>query len=233
MPLPEIDEESKGLLRRIVERQAFRQMMLEKIRGHGLKFVPEIDAQILLAQDIVHSLRVMQQIELYYSEIGGSDLVLAVRDKMERIPYPGSRLELSICLALCDRAERVVAESYVESSSSEFAAIALSILAMDRTSTRQAEELFKGFCSEPGNHHAAQQMFQRWLAITIQAMGRPGTQGDQRAAALGLRRQRCGDSLRQYLEELKPLIASCGLQMPSAAVMGVDLPKELAGLAGS
>ena len=232
MPPLEIDEESKGLLRRIVERQAYRQMMLEKIRGHGLKFVPEIDAQILLAQDIVHSLRVMQQIELYYSEIGGSDLVLSVRDKMERIPYPGSRLELSICLALCDRAERVVAESYVESSSSEFAAIALSILAMDRTSTRAGEELFKGFCSEPGNRHAAQQMFQRWLTITIQAMGRPGTQGDERAFALGLRRQRCGDSLRQYLEELKPLIASCQLEMPSAAAMGVELPKELAGLAG-
>ena len=62
MPQLDIDEESKGLLRRIVERQAFRQMMLERIRGHGLKFVPEIDGQILLAQDIVHSLRVMQQI---------------------------------------------------------------------------------------------------------------------------------------------------------------------------
>jgi 1,2-phenylacetyl-CoA epoxidase catalytic subunit len=232
MPLHELDEESKSLLRRIVERQAYRQMMIEKIRGHGLKFVPEIDAQILLAQDIVHSLQLMQQIELVYSQLGGNDLVTATRDKMERIPYPASRLELSICLALCDRAERVAAESYVDSRSSEFAQIALSILAMDRTSTRQAEELFKGFCSESGNHHAAQQMFQRWLAITIQAMGRPGTQGDVRAAALGLRKQRCGDSLRQYLEELKPLIASCGLQMPSAAAMGVELPKELAGLAG-
>ncbi len=233
MPAPELDEESKGLLRRIVERQAYRQMMIEKIRGHGLKFVPEIDAQILLAQDIVHSLRVMQQIEFCYAEIGGDDLVTAVRDKMERIPYPASRLELAICLALCDRAERVAAESYVDSRSSEFAAIALSILAMDRTSTRQGEELFKGFCAESGNRHAAQQMFQRWLSITIQAMGRPGTQGDERAFALGLRRQKCADSLRMYVEELKPLMASCHLVLPSAAAMGVELPKELAGQMGS
>ena len=109
MPIHELDEESKCLLRRIVERQAYRQMMIEKIRGHGLKFVPEIDAQILLAQDIVHSLQLMLQIELLYSQIGGSDLVTAVRDKMERVPYPASRLELAICLALCDRAERVAA----------------------------------------------------------------------------------------------------------------------------
>jgi hypothetical protein len=233
MPIQELDEESKGLLRKIVERQAYRQMMIEKIRGHGLKFVPEIDAQILLAQDIVHSLKLMQQIELLYSQIGGNDLVTAVRDKMERIPYPASRLELSICLALCDLAERVAAESYVDSRSREFAAIALSILAMDRTSTRAAEELFKGFCSEPGNRHAAQQMFQRWLGITIQAMGRPGTQGDERAFKLGLRKQRCVESVRHYFEELKPLMASCHLALPSAAAMGVELPKELAGQAGS
>jgi len=231
MPELELDEESKGLLRRIVERQAYRQLMLEKIRGHGLKYVPEIDAQILLAQDIVHSLKLMQQIELLYAQIGGSDLVMSVRDKMERIPYPASRLELAVCLALCDRAERVAAESYVDSRSSEFAAIAFSILAMDRTSTRQGEELFKGFCSEPGNRHAAQQMFQRWLAITIQAMGRPGTQGDERAFALGLRRQKCGDSLRQYVEDLKPFMSACHLVLPSAAAMGVELPKELAGQA--
>jgi hypothetical protein len=232
MPLHELDEESKSLLRRIVERQAYRQMMIEKIRGHGLKFVPEIDGQILLAQDIVHSLQLMQQIELVYSQLGGSDLVMAVRDKMERIPYPASRLELAICLALCDRAERVAAESYVDSRSSEFAAIALSILAMDRTSTRQGEELFKGFCAEPGNRHAAQQMFQRWLALTVQAMGRPGTQGDERAFQLKLRKQRCLDSVRQYFEELKPLMASCHLVLPSAAAMGVELPREFAGLAG-
>jgi hypothetical protein len=231
MPVQNLPEEAKGLLRRIVERQAYRQMMLEKIRGHGLKFVPEIDAQILLAQDIVHSLQLMQQIELVYSQLGGNDLVTAVRDKMERIPYPASRLELAICLALCDRAERVVAESYVGSRSSDFAEIALSILAMDRTSTRAGEELFKGFCAEPGNHPAAQQMFQRWLGITVQAMGRPGTQGDERAFALGLRKQRCGDSLRQYVEELKPLMASCRLVLPTAAAMGVELPKELAGMA--
>lgn len=232
MPVQELDEEAKSLLRRIVERQAYRQLMLEKIRGHGLKFVPEIDAQILLAQDIVHSLRLMQQIELLYAEIGGSELVLAVRDKMERIPYPGSRLELAICLALCDRAERVAAQSYVDGSSTEFAAIALSILAMDRTSTRQGEELFKGFCAEPGNRPAAQQMFQRWFGITILAMGRPGTKGDLRAFQLGLRKQKCAESVRAYVEELKPLMTACHLSLPSAASLGVELPAELAGHAG-
>ncbi len=37
----------------------------------------------------------------------GSDLSLAVRNQLERIPYPTSRLELAICLVMCDRAEQV------------------------------------------------------------------------------------------------------------------------------
>ena len=103
---------------------------------------------------------------------------------------------------------------------------------MDRTSTRAGEELFKGFCAEPGNRHAAQQMFQRWMGLTIQALGRPGTPGDERSFALGLRRQRCADSVRQYVEELQPLMHACQLVLPSAAAMGVELPRELAGQAG-
>jgi 1,2-phenylacetyl-CoA epoxidase catalytic subunit len=231
--MAQLDEEAKSLLRRIVERQAYRQLMVEQIRGHGLKFVPEVETQILLAQDIVHSLRIMMQIELLHAELGGADLVQSVRDKMERIPYPGSRLELAICLSLCDRAERVAAESYIDSSSEDFAAVALSILSMDRTSTRQGEELFQRFATETGNRPAAQQMFQRWLAMTIAALGRPGTPGDRRAVELRLRRQSCEESVRQYLRELRPFMDACHLVLPSEAQLGLLLPKGIAAQAGA
>ena len=159
----QLGEEARNLLRKIVERSAYRQLMLANIRGHGMKLVPEIEEKILLAQDIEHSLRVLQQVELLYAELGGNELALAVRDKMERIPYPVTRLELGMCLSLCDRAERVTAESYVDSASREFAAIALSLLAMDKTSAARGEETLARFCAEAGNRPAAQQMFQRWL----------------------------------------------------------------------
>lgn len=228
-----LNEESKALLRRIVERQAYRQLMVEKIRGHGLKYIHEVETQILLAQDIVHSLQVMLQIELLYANMGGNDLVLSVRDKMERIPYPNSRLELAICLSLCDRAERVAAESYVDCACEDFAAIALSILAMDRTSTRQGEEWFQRFANEPGNRAAAQQMFQRWLSITLAALGRPRTTGDRRAVELGLRKQSCEESVRVFLRELRPFMSACHLVLPSAASLGLDLPADIAAQAGA
>jgi hypothetical protein len=227
METERLDPESQTLLRRIVERLAYRQMMAANIRGHGLKFVPDVEEKIPLARDLEHSLTILHEVERLYAAVGGTELSLAVRAQMERIPYPSSRLELAICLALCDRAERVVAEGYVGSASSSLAAIARSLLDMDRTSTKRGEELFVEFCKESGNRPAAQQMFNRWLTITLLALGRPGTPGDARSNALKLRTKRCADSVREYVDGLKPLMETCHLQLPPQATLGVELPPNV------
>jgi hypothetical protein len=170
----------------------------------------------------------MFDVEGLDASVGGADLSLAVRSQMERIPYPTSRLELAVCLALCDRAERVVAEGYVGSASKSLAAIARSLLDMDRTSTKRGEELLVEFCKEVGNRPAAQQMFNRWLTITLLALGRPGTPGDKRSIALKLRTKHCADSVREYVDGLKPLMEACHLQLPSVSTLGVDLPPDVA-----
>ena len=41
-----LDEESRGLLRQILERQAYRQLVAGNIRGYGLQFLPELDVKI-------------------------------------------------------------------------------------------------------------------------------------------------------------------------------------------
>lgn len=222
-----LDEESRGLLRRIVERQAYRQLMAANIRGHGLKFVPEAEEKLALARDLEHSLRILREVERLYAGIGGSDLSLAVRGQMERIPYPMSRLELAVCLSLCDRAERVAAEGYLVSTSGEFSAIARSILEMDRTSTRRGEELFVDFCGQATNRPAAQAMLNRWLTIALMSLGRPGTSGDVRAVALKLRTKKCADSVRDFLESTRSYIEACHLVLPPPSTLGVELPIDV------
>jgi hypothetical protein len=218
-----LDEESKGILRRIVERTAYRQLMAANIRGHGLKYVPEIDEKRQLARDIDASLSAAGPIEALYAHIGGAELAYAVRDLMERIPYPYSRFELAVCLALVDRTERLVAESYVESRSSEMAAIARSLLDLERTGTRRLEERLAEFCAEAGNRPTAQQFLNRWLAIAIVAFGRPSSPGDQRAVALGLRSRTVGAMVKRFLDELKPFVESLGLSIPALDSLGIEV----------
>ena len=222
MSVANLDEESKGLLRRIVERTAYRQLMAANIRGHGLKYIAEIDEKQQLAHDIDASLSAAEPIEELYTKIGGTQLAFAVRDLMERIPYPYSQFELAVCLALVDRTERLVAESYLESRSREMAAIAREMREADRPGTRMLEAQLAEFCGEAGNRPTAQQFVNRWLAIAVVAFGRPGSPGDQRAVALGLRTRKVADMVKRFQDELKPFVESLGLTMPAPSSLGIE-----------
>jgi len=72
--------------------------------------------------------------------------------------------------------------AYVDSASREFAAIARSYV--DASPKRPQPAHFLAFCDDPTNRPRAQELFNRWLAIALRALGRPGTKGDERAVAL-------------------------------------------------
>lgn len=218
----QLDEECKGLLRRIVERTAYRQLMAANIRGHGLKYITAVEDKRLVASDLDASLRAMAGIDALYQRIGGTDLATAVRDMMEKIPYPYSRFELAVCLALVDRTERLVAASYVDSRSREMSEIARALVEADRPGTQMLEHQLREFCAEAGNRPTAQQFVNRWLAIAVVAFGRPGSTGDSRAVALGLRSRRVADMVGRFLDELKPYLESTNLTVPSPASLGLE-----------
>lgn len=218
----QLDEESKGLLRRIVERTAYRQLMAANIRGHGLKYVMDVEEKRLVTRDLEASLAGLGEIDALYRRIGGTELTFAVRELMERIPYPYSRLEFGVCLVLVDRTERLVAESYLESRSREMAAIARDLCEVDRPGTKMLATQLAEFCAESGNRPTAQQFVNRWLAIAVVAFGRPGSTGDQRAVALGLRSRRVAEMVRRFQDELKPFVESFGLAMPAPASLGIE-----------
>ncbi len=219
-----VEEETRNLLRLIVERQAYRQLMVANIRGHGLKFVQGLEEKLQLSEDLNCMLRIYREIERLYGDLGGEDLPTAARAKMERIPYPASRYELAACLVMCDLAERVVAESYLDCCVPEYAAIARSLLDMVRANTSHGEELFRKFCEEPDNLPRAREITNRWLSIAIRALGRPGTRGDARAVELKLRARTCAESTTEFVKGATEFLGRCGLTFPSVDALGVELP---------
>ncbi len=220
----DLDEEGKALLRKILVGQAYRQMMAANIRGHGLKFLGRPTGRLNLVKDLEHILGQAQRVQELYSTIGGGEVRREAAVKMDRIPYPGSRLELAAFLAAFDSAEAVAMEGYVESKSDEFAEIARVNLEHEYQATVRSQEFFQSFATDRGQHPHAQQMFDRWLVIALLALGRPGTHGDRRAVELGLRSRSCGDSVRVYLERIESFMQACSLEMPDLAAAGVELP---------
>jgi len=219
------DEESRGLLRKIVEGHAYRQLMLANIRGHGIKYLPELDHKLASVRRLVDVLPLVQGVIDLYAEIDGGDVVSAVRDRMERIPYPTSRLELAVCLFLCMRAERHALEAYVDCRvSSALAELSRARLAVVVTDDLPRDPVFVEYCAEPANRPHAQQMLNRWLALCLVALGRPGSPGDARAVELGLRTRRVSDIAAEFLAGLGPFLEATGLVVPDADALGVELP---------
>ncbi|MCY2959694.1 MAG: hypothetical protein NTY35_05970 [Planctomycetota bacterium] len=221
-----LDEEAKALLRRIVERTAYRQIMVANIRGHGLKYLLDVTEKTALVRDLEAGLDILRHVERLYGELDGDGLAMSVRDAMDRIPYPYSRLELAVCLSLVGRTERLVASTYLESRSAGMVAIAQRIHDLERPGTRMLEMQLADFCAETGNRATAQQFVNRWLAIALVGFGRPGTVGDQRSFALGLRSARVEQLVKLFLTEARPWCESFHLVLPDVASLGIDLAPD-------
>ena len=218
----ELEEEARQLLRRIVERLAWRQIFTIDVLGHCLKFVTELDRKLRVAAELDLELRLFHEVRSLYRELGWEDLESAVRHNQGRISYPGSRAEFGAAYMLTGLAERVAMEAYTGSRSKQFAAIALSYVEAARH--RPEPTIFLEFAADPSNRPLAQQFLSRWAEIGLRSFGRPGTTGDDRALTLGLRTKSVAQMIREFLAGLEPFLLQSGLVLPDFAALGLELP---------
>ena len=217
----QLSEDARIVLRRIVEAQAYRQLMAMNIRGHCLKFFTDVESKVRVAEQLHLNLTILREVSSLYRELGWEDVESAVRDRMARIPYPESRLEFGVFRHLCGVALEIAMRSYVDGAEKRFGAIARSFL--DRHDSDLEDPEFIEFCSDPSHRPHAQQMFNRWFSIAVRSLGRPGTPGDARAVELGLRTQTASEWLEEYVAAIQTVAERCGLEMPDAAEFGLEL----------
>ena len=207
-----LDEESKPLLRAIVERTARRQLASINILGHCLKFVGELDVKDVVASELDLSLRLFRQVHSLYQELGWTDLEDAVRDRLEEFPFPESRLEFGLAYYVTGLAEQVAMSAFVDSTCKEFAAIARSHV--DAATRRPEPSRFIAYCEDPGNRPHGQQFLDRWSEIGLRFFGTPDGTSDARIVEMGLRSKSTAEMTADFQSRLEPLIKATGLTLP-------------------
>lgn len=206
-----IDEESKGLLREVVERLARRQIAAINVLGHCLKFVPELDVKWRVASELELHLRLFGRARDLYQELGWSDLESVVREDAAEIRYPQTRVEFGAAYFLTGFAEEASMQSYVECKHEPFAAIARTYV--EAAPERPQPSRFQAFAAEPTNRPRAQEILTHWTAIALEAFElREGT--DKRARELGLRSATTAELTEAFRARLAPFAAECGLELP-------------------
>jgi len=212
-PPPALDEESRAILRRIVESLAWRQLAVINILGHGLKFVTELDVKQRVVEELDRALALFQSVRALYGELGWTDIESAVRDRAQDVPYPESRLEFGVAYYVSGLTEEVAMQSFVESAHAPFAAIARKHV--EAAAKRPEPTRFLDYCSEASNRPHGQQLLDRWVIAARRSFGRADSPHDAQALKLRLKNKRAAELDRVFCERLQPFLERCGLKLVS------------------
>lgn len=227
MTLAQLDTEARTLLAQIAERHAFRHHAAVNLRGHGMQFLDDPSDLRSYLDGIEFHLGLLEQVRDIHAEVGGSGLSEAIMPRMERVPYPESRLELACCLAITRRGERAAAKSYVECAHAGFADVSRQVLEAER-GTRE-EDLMVSFCRHEDHRAIAQDCWARWIQLCLGSVGRPGSIADRRTVETGLRDAPAVGVVRVFLDDLEPLREACSLSLPMLDDLVFELPEDLRG----
>lgn len=211
-PAP-VDEESRAILRRIVESLAWRQLAVINILGHGLKYVTELDVKLRVVGELDRALELFQSVRALYGELGWTDLESAVRDRAQDVPFPESRLEFGVAYYVSGLTEEVAMRGFVESSHAGFAAIAREHV--EAAAQRPEPSRFIEYCSEAANRPHGQELLDRWVVAARRSFGRIDSPHDARALQLRLKNKRAADLDRVFCDRLQPFLERCGLVLRS------------------
>jgi 1,2-phenylacetyl-CoA epoxidase catalytic subunit len=224
-----LDEEALGLMRRIIEANAWRQTLGVNLLGHCIKRVTDLEGKGSVLTEMNACLEFYRELDEAYRALGGSDLEVAVRDRLRHVPMPESRFELGVCRLLTDRAQRIALAAYEGSRCAIFASAAARHLERPRFVQALERDVMTAFCSDPDNRPRAQQAFDTWLGISLLALGRPDSPGDQRAIELGLRSTPTAQLVDTFVSEMHALAESWGLALTEPERLPLDLSAYLAG----
>lgn len=220
-----------ALVKQMLESQGFRELMAAHLFGHGVKFAPDLPRKRALAEHAVVELNHFAWCAEAYAALGG-DLEAVVGRRLARepdaIPYPQSWLELAVIEFTYHRSADVGLAEYLDCSYEPYRAVVRRVLADEGT----GEEHFGAAAMEeasarPRERATAQELFNRWFAISLLSFGRPGTAKGRQAVEWGLKRREAQEVVRSFVDDLRPTLRRCGLAFPRPEDLGVELPAGL------
>src|SRR5215470_17152331 len=213
----EMTLEYKKMVTQLLESQGVREFMAANIFGDALKFIPTLRLKELLAKQVVEELEHYGETIRLYRDLGG-DLEVVVEEKVKKyggVPYVKSWLELAVCQFLFDRAGEFHLAEYRRCSYVPYAEVVGKILAEEEEHESFGERVMVEACRDPEYRRQVQQLFNKWLSFSLTWFGRPGTLGNRFAIAAGLKTRDSGEVMQDFINDIKPGMAKCGLAFPA------------------
>jgi len=224
-----VSNAARPLLISMLRSQSYRELAAVQMLQEALAFVPQAMRQRLEHQQDEERTHLAAALKLWHAITGEPTEVLLeqARARMERKPLPAMRSALDVAMAqfVFDRAGYFQLREYVGGSCEDYSQMARAIVAEEEE--HQAEGAIALIPLAAAEPRQAQATFELWLRTSLLSFGRPDSEGDRLAVAIGLKRRQAALVMQDFIDSLRPTLAQAGLRLPSKESLELELPDDL------
>lgn len=223
----EMDDRYFQTLRQMIESQAYRELAAAHLFGYGLQFVPHWEGITFIANNIHEELEHYEAVIEMYRDLVGENLTPGVVERVAKrpVPFANSWFELAMAAFLYDRGGYWQLKEYEDCSFLPYRRIVRGIIGEEEEHQGTGERNVVALCRTGEYEGVKQIFFEKWLRYGLLSFGRPRTEGNRFAIAVGLKKRDSGEVMQDFVTDIKPAVKACGLTFPTPEALELEMPE--------
>jgi 1,2-phenylacetyl-CoA epoxidase catalytic subunit len=225
----QMDAQMVQTLTQMMESQAYRELAAAQMFGFGLQFVPELKWLKFMTWHIQEEMEHYEVVVKMYREFTGENVEPLVRARLSQKPidFATSWFELAMAQFLYDRGGFWQLREYDACAYLPYRKIVEKILEEEAGHQTLGERIVVEMCRTGNFEDQKQAKFNKWFRQGMLSFGRPDTEGNRFAIDAGLKKRDSGAVMQDFVNDIRPAVAACGLAFPSPEEIGLQVPPTL------
>ncbi len=220
----EMPERYRTTLEQMMKSQAYRELAAARLFGHGLQFVDDGRWLKFMVWHIREESEHYFAVADMYRRFAGEDVDAWVNERLAQkpIPFAASWFELAMAQFLYDRGGFWQLQEYDVCTYPPYRDVIGKIIGEERGHQALGEKIVVELCQTGRYDNVKQPLFERWLRLGLLSFGRPETEGSRYAIEVGLKKRDARAVMHDFLADIAPAVAACGLTVPPLADLGIE-----------
>ena len=164
-----------------------------------------------------------------YQEVTGESVEPEVRARLGKRPieFAESWYELAMAQFLYDRGGFWQLKEYESCSFLPYRKTIEKIIKEEKGHQALGERIVVELTATGAFDAIKQPIFEKWLRQGLLSFGRPDTDGARYAISVGMRQRDPGQVMQEFLDDIKPAVVACGIELPPLDQIGIVAPAGL------
>ena len=225
----EMDERYAGTIVQLMESQAYRELAAAQLFGFGLRFAAELRWIKFMTWHIREEVEHFDAVARMYRRFAGRDVtpIAIARIAEKPVDAVDSWFELAMAQFLFDRGGFWQLKEYEACSFLPYREVIGKIIDEETGHQGLGERMVVELVRTGQYDGRKQRDFVKWLRHGLLSFGRPGTEGNRYAIAVGIKKRDSGGVMQDYLDDIKPAVKACGLVFPTPEAIDLEMPASI------